>query len=144
MACKDMNRVVNDIPMYVRQWPASIALENLSEALGILGPKLSFFIDGTFSFDHKLQVLYSCDHKQLVALLKKFCTAVRIDGRQIAEIQFDQIFNGELHMVFDVFAFVCEVNYRDFFELGAPPPEPDQPEQEGPDKLESAMNQLTT
>ena len=47
MACKDMNGVINDHPVYVRQWPASVALDNLSKALRVFGADLPFFFPGT-------------------------------------------------------------------------------------------------
>lgn len=131
MACKDLNGVIADRPVYVRQWPASIALENLSEALGLLGPNLTFFIDGSYQFGDVLTVLHKCDHKQLTALLKKYVVAARVNGREIQDATFNAEYNGDLHRVFDTFALVCQVNYRDFFEQGAPP-QPQEPEQEEP------------
>jgi hypothetical protein len=134
MACKDMNGVINDRTVYVRQWPASVALENLSEALGLLGPHLTFFIDGSYQFGDTLKVLHSCDHRKLVELMKKFVVAARVDGREIKPETFNAEYNGELHRVFDTFAFVCEVNYRDFFEQGAPPQPQDHAEDEESDQ----------
>lgn len=130
MACKDMNRVIDDNPIYVRQWPASVALENLSEALGLMGPDFSFFVDGSYQFTDMLQVLHRSDSKRLVALLKKFAMAARVDGKELQEAQFNQYYSGEIFKIFKVFAFVAEVNYRDFFELGVPPAEPDQQEEQ--------------
>ena len=129
MACRDMNRIIADNPMHCRQWPASIALENLSEALGLMGPNLSFFVDGSYQFTDVLQVLHSCDHKKLTVLLKKFVCAAKLNGQEVNEGAFNIVYGGDLARVFDVFAFVCEVNYRDFFEQGVTPPEQDQSEQ---------------
>lgn len=130
MACKTLNGVIADRPVMVRQWPASIALENLSEALGLLGSNLTFFIDGSYQFQDVLRVLHSCDHKRLTDLLKRFVIAARVDGRDIKPEAFNAEYNGELHRVFETFALVCQSNYRDFFEQGAPPPEPDPSEDE--------------
>ena len=134
MACKDMNRVIDDNPIYVRQWPASVALENLSEALGLMGSDFSFFVDGSYQFTDMLQVLHRSDSKRLVALLKKFAMAARVDGKELQEAQFNQYYSGEIFKIFKVFAFVAEVNYRDFFELGVPPAEPDQQEEQDESK----------
>ena len=118
MACKDMNRIIDDIPVFVRQWPASIALENLSEALGLLGPNFSFFVDGSYSFGDILAVMHSTDSKKLNELVQKFVLAARLNGQDLQPAQFNQFYNGELLRVFKVFSMVAEVNYLDFFEQG--------------------------
>lgn len=145
MACKDMNTVIADRPVYVRQWPASVAIENLSEALGLVGSNLSFFIDGSYQFQDTVQMMYSCDHTKLSALLKKFTCAARVDGREVKEAEFNAVYSGDLHRVFDTFAFVCQVNYKDFFEQGVPPPEPDQkdPDGEGQEQEDLLMQNMT-
>lgn len=128
MALKSLNGIIGDKPVFVMQWPATTALENLSEALGLMGPTLSFYIDGTYQFGDTVKVLHGCDHKQLTALLKKFVIAARVDGREVPDQLFNQEYSGELHRVFETFSLVCQVNYRDFFERGAPPPPPAPPE----------------
>ena len=132
MACKDMNRIIDDIPVFVRQWPASIALENLSEALGLLGPNFSFFVDGSYSFGDILAVMHSTDSKKLNELVQKFVLAARLNGQDLQPAQFNQFYNGELLRVFKVFSMVAEVNYLDFFEQGLPPPKQEPAEQEKP------------
>lgn len=140
MACKDLHGVINDRPVYVRQWPASTAIENLGEALSLFGNQLAFFIDGSYQFGDILTVMHRNDPKALTAVIKKFVIAANVDGKSVQETMFNAEYNGDLYRVFRTFAFVCEVNYRDFFAEGAPPPEPGQseePEQE--DQLEKKL-----
>jgi hypothetical protein len=117
MACIDMNRVINDKPVYVKQWSASKALENLSKALSVFGPKLGPFIEGDFLLVDITRLL-SGDSKEILPLMKTFIAAARIDGKEILPAQFDEYYNGELLLVFKIFSFVCEVQYKDFFVEG--------------------------
>lgn len=117
MACKDMNGVINDHPVYVRQWPASVALDNLSKALKVFGADLAFFIDGTYEFTNILRVMRNND-PELVQILKDFACAARVDGREIRQTMFDAEYSGDIYRVWKTFAFVCEVNYKDFFDEG--------------------------
>lgn len=140
MACKDLHGVINDHPVYVRQWPASVALENLSEALALFGNQLAFFIDGSYQFGDILTVMHRNDPKSLSNLIKKFVCACSVDGKAIQEPMFNAEYSGDLYKVFRVFAFVCQVNYKDFFDEGAPPSEPDQEEGlEAEDQLEKKL-----
>ncbi|UYD72123.1 hypothetical protein [Vibrio phage vB_VpaM_VPs20] len=118
MTCKDMNRVIEDTPIYVRQWPASVALENMTEAVQVLGPSFGSFIEGKYTLNDIIAVMSGVDKHTLVPLLKRFVSAARVDGKEIQEGTFNITFSGDLMKVFKILAFVCEVNYKDFFEQG--------------------------
>lgn len=55
---------------------------------------------------------------EVVPLIKEFVSSARIDGKEIVPATFDKYYNEELLFIFKVFSFVCEVQYKDFFEQG--------------------------
>jgi hypothetical protein len=118
MACKDMNRIIDDIPVYVRQWPASVALENMTEAVQVLGPAFGSFVENRYGLNDLVSVMAGANKTELVSLMKRFVSAARVDGKEIQEGTFNVAFSGDLMKVFKILAFVCEVNYKDFFEQG--------------------------
>lgn len=128
MAIKDMNRIIKDKPYYVRQWPASIAIQNLSKALKVFGVTFPSFIDGTYDFKDVLRLLAQSDLESIVPTIKAFVCCARCDGREINDGTFNVEYSGNLLEIFEVFAFVCEVQYRDFFEQGVLLNVPDQPQ----------------
>lgn len=124
MACSDMSKVINDTPIYVRQWPASIAIENLSRAIAVLGGAFGPFVDGTAKFSDVMVLLRESDTEVITPLLKTFICSARIDGKEVTPTTFNSVYNGELNFLFDVFGFVCEVQYKSFFEQGLKTPDP--------------------
>ena len=130
MACKDMNRIIEDTPVYVRQWPASTAIENLNKALQVFGGNLTPFIEGDYKFGDVIRILHTADKEELMPLLKDFVCAARIDGVEVTASTFNMQYSGRLNFVFNIFAFVCEVQYKDFFEQGLKLTDQEQPQQE--------------
>lgn len=118
MACMDMNRVINDKPVYVRQWAATLAIKNLSMALSTFGGPFGTFVDGDSKFLDTLRLLQGTEPDKLMPLLMEFVCCARIDGQEVTPATFNSIYNGELELVFKVFGFVCEVQYKDFFDQG--------------------------
>lgn len=116
MACVDLNRVIEDKTLYIKQWPATIALENLSKALSTFGPNLGPFVEGDFMLGDVIALLNSSG--DVVSLVKEFVSAARIDGKEVLPATFDKYYQKDLLFVFKVFSFVCEVQYKDFFEQG--------------------------
>lgn len=125
MACKDMNRIINDKPVYVREWPATVALENLSAALKTFGVSFSNFTFGESTFQDVLSMMYAGDEK-LVPLIQKFVCTARVDTTEVTPELFNHMYDGDLTFMFEVFQFVCEVQYKDFFMQGLPPEEKSQ------------------
>lgn len=118
MACKDDTRTIGDRPVYVRQWPATTAIENLSKGIEVFGAAFGPFVDGDADFAHVLQLLHGAKSEDIMPLLKEYVCCARIDGVEVSSATFNQMYNGELDLVFKVFGFVCEVQYKDFFEQG--------------------------
>ncbi|MGL5015967.1 MAG: phage tail assembly chaperone [Bacteroidales bacterium] len=129
MACKDMHGEIGGKPVYIRQWSATVALENLSAALNLFGAALLPYITGENKFTDNLILLRSGSAKEITDLLKRFVTAVRVDGKELNSATFDIEYGGDLNRIFETFAFACQVNYKDFFEQGADQPQQD-PEQD--------------
>jgi len=117
MACTDHHREIDDKPVYVKQWAASKSLENLGKALSIFGANFAPFVDGDFHMGD-IVILLSNDPKKTMDLIKDFNCAARIDGHEVTLATFNKEYNGELLYVFKIFSFVCEVQYKDFFEQG--------------------------
>jgi len=117
MAVTDLNRLIDDKPVHVKQWAASKALENLGEALSIFGAKFAPFVDGDFKMGDVV-LLLNDKPKEAMELITRFNCAARIDGKEIHPVSFNAEYNGKLLFVFKIFSFVCEVQYKDFFEQG--------------------------
>ena len=118
MACKTMNVVIDDRPVYIREWPATVALENINEAFSVIGPEIIPFIEGNQVFPDTLRLISLGKKGEVMPLVRKFVCAARVDGKEISESTFNAEYNGELARVFEVFAAVCRVNYQAFFEQG--------------------------
>jgi len=117
MANTDLNRVIQDRPVYVKQWAAKKALENLGKALSTFGGNFAPFVDGDYRMGDIVLLLRS-DPKVTVELLQEFVCCARIDGKEILPETFNHYYNGKLLFIFSIFSFVCEVQYKDFFEQG--------------------------
>lgn len=130
MACKDMNRVIDDTPVFVKQWSATKGLENLSLALNAFGPSFGPFVMGDYKFPHILGLIASKE-EDTIQVLKSFVTAARIDGKEVKAEMFDFTFNGDYMKIFKIFSFVCETQYKDFFLEGQDLQKPDN--QSAPD-----------
>jgi len=117
MACIDMNRVIDETPVYVKQWSATKSLENLSKALSTFGASLAPFVEGDFQMGDIIALLNNSS-PDTIPLVKTFIAAGRVDGKEVLPETFDRHYSGELLFAFKVFSFVCEVQYKDFFEQG--------------------------
>ncbi|ARM70537.1 tail assembly chaperone [Shewanella phage SppYZU05] len=127
MACKDLHREILGRQVYARQWPATMALENLSLLLTTFNTTAQVFINGSYKIGDCAQLLYTPKHKEVVQTIHKFCYAARIDGKEIrTPVEFDALYNGDLPAIFATFAMVCELNYKDFFASGVTQQQQDQ------------------
>lgn len=118
MACKDLTKVIDEKSIYVRQWDAQTALENLADATQVFGASLAGFIEGNFTLIDILAAMNKSDTKRMIGLISKFCCAARVDGRMTTPDAFGFAYQSELYFAFKVFSMVCEVNYKDFFAEG--------------------------
>jgi len=118
MAMKDINIVVEDTPVYIRQWAASTAISNLSKGLEIFGDDLVPFLRGEADFVQILRLLRAAGSNG-PEVIQEFVSSARVDGAEIRNTQdYNKIYTGRLTFLFEVFTKVCEVNYKDFFEQG--------------------------
>ncbi len=69
-------------------------------------------VDAVVLGDAVRQLLASQTPKGLVELSQRLLKTSKIDGK---EIVFEINFSGEMLMLFEVLAFVLELNYKDFF-----------------------------
>lgn len=128
MACKDMNAVIDDRAVYVRQWDATTQLTNLNKGLRILGVNFASFVEGEYEFKDILRMLAQTEPEELMPLIKTYVCSARVEGTEITSATFNSFYNGELYLVFKIFAFVCGVQYKDFFEQGLGAKDQDQPQ----------------
>lgn len=102
----------------VRQLPASASLDLHIELIGAVGTSVFPFIENKYNFGNIITFMRQNEHKVLTDLIKRVVCTANIEGQEIRPAMFDIHFNGELMLVCQVFAFVCEVNFKDFFEQG--------------------------
>ena len=136
MACKSSNAEINGHSVFVRQWPASKAMAMQLELLNVLGIDAIPFIEGNFKFKHilRLSQIQGQPMSKVLDTIKEFICCARMDGSEITTSTFDLVFSGDLMLAYKIFGFVCEVQYKDFFEQGQETPE----EKESPTENSSA------
>jgi hypothetical protein len=61
------------------------------------------------------ELLSSVDPESLTKLVLDLCENVRVNDRELTEEVMNEVFVGDLLLLYKVVAFVLEVNYRDFF-----------------------------
>ncbi|MBI0275409.1 hypothetical protein I6H07_06115 [Hafnia alvei] len=123
MACELLNRTITDskgqeIVFAVRQLPATRALDLQVELCNVMGTQVFPFIEGKFDFNNIIKLMCSTEHAILSDLIKRVVLHARREGVEVTSALFDSKYDGELFLVFKVFAFVCEVNFKDFFSQG--------------------------
>lgn len=108
-----------EVTVSVRQLPASRALELYTELMVKVGASAFAFIEDKFNFGDILVLLRSSqDHQKTSDLVKSVVCCANIDGKELKPALFNDRFNGELMLVCQVFSFVLEVNFKDFFMQG--------------------------
>lgn len=123
MACKAetrefTNKDGNISTIFVRQRPADKALDLQIELLNIMGTEVFPFINGEFNFSNILRVFTTTAHDKLSDLMKRVVCTANKDGKEVTPALFNTEYNGDLMLICKVFAFVCEVNFKDFFNQG--------------------------
>lgn len=123
MACKTetrefMNKDGETSTIFVRQRPAEKALDLQIELLNVMGTEVFPFIKGEFNFNNILKVFVTTPHERLSDLMKRVVCTANKDGKEITPALFNTEYNGDLMLICKVFAFVCEVNFKDFFNQG--------------------------
>jgi len=123
MACKTgsrdfKNQAGDDVTVFVRQLPATKALDLQIELLNVMGADVFPFINGDFDFGNLVRVMTVTQHDKLSEIIKRTVCLANRDGKEVSLAEFNSVYNGDLMLVCKVFAFVCEVNFKDFFVQG--------------------------
>ena len=118
MALKEVTKQINGKTVFCRQWPASKAMVNKAKLIQIGGTTVMPFVDGIADIVAMMELEQLAKPDELVSLIREFVCEVRVDGKEILPAQFDSAYKGNLWEVVELFAFACEVQYKDFFELG--------------------------
>ncbi len=104
--------------IYIPNWPVDVALENLTQAGKVLGSENIINISELNSAGAIVALMNAENPKLASMLVKHFICQVRIDGNKITSETINSMFDGELHIVLELFTHVVHSQYADFFSLG--------------------------
>lgn len=121
MACELLSR---EIPcadggvalVSCRQLAVTKALDLHIELIGLMGNTAFPFIEGVYNYADIIQTMRA--GPELVKFMKRVCCEVAFEGESITPAMFDLKFGRDIMLVYKVFAFVVEHNFKDFFEEG--------------------------
>lgn len=119
MACELITRGFtgkdgDSIVVAVRQLPATRALDLQSEVLNVCGTVIFDLIEGDYDFPALISIIGKTPHDLLTPLVRKTIVGCAIDGVEVEERKLDRNFDGDILLMMQVFAFVLEVNFKDF------------------------------
>ena len=104
--------------IYIPAWPASVALENLTKAGEFIGTDNLLEI-AELSIPAVIRsILHSKTSEETTRLIRHFVCTVRKDGKRITEQDFNDMFDGGLFEIAEIFAHVIKSQYLSFFEQG--------------------------
>lgn len=109
---KDMKEI------YIPHWPVDVALENLTRAGQHLGTDAVIRISELNIPAVIVAIMDAKDPNQTASLIKHFICQARISGSKIEPNQIDNMFEGNLAQVAEIFAHVIAAQYADFFVSG--------------------------
>lgn len=125
MACELLTREFTDdtdgksFVVTVRQLSASDSLELYVELMNKMGGSVLPLINDDYNFGDLLAVMRSNpDNKVVTELAKRVVCKANIEGVEIQPALFNTHFSGRLMLVWKIFAFVLEANYKEFFRQG--------------------------
>jgi len=119
MSNKDYSAKLRDgRNIYIPSWPVDVALENLTLAGKMLGTENIINIAALNIPSVIVAIMGAEDAKQAAALVKHFICQVRIEGSKIEPATINNMFEGELSTITELFAHVIHSQYNNFFELG--------------------------
>lgn len=118
MGCKSETREINGKQVFVRQWPANKAMEMQIGLLTAMGDESLAFVMGDWNFGNLMYVLQRVEKDVFLPFVKQCIYSARVDGKEINAASFDIELSGELKFIYDLFSFVVEVNFKDFFVEG--------------------------
>lgn len=104
--------------IFIPNWAVDVALENLTQAGKILGSENIINIS-ELNMAGAIVALMNAENPKLASqLVKHFICQVRIDGSKITTETINDMFEGQLHVVLELFTHVIHSQYADFFSLG--------------------------
>ena len=104
--------------IYIPSWPVDVALENLTQIGKLLGTENIIRIS-ELNVPAAIVAIMKCDNPKLAtAMIKHFVCQVRIAGNKITPSTINDMFEGDLHAVIELFTHVIHSQYADFFSLG--------------------------
>ena len=104
--------------IYIPIWAASVALGNLTKAGQYIGSEYLIPISELKTNVAIQAILESKDQENPTALIKHFVCEVRMDGKKLYAKDFDDMFEGELYLIVDLFCHVIKAQYASFFAQG--------------------------
>ncbi len=111
-------KIADGREIYIPDWAVDVALENLTKAGKILGSENIISIS-ELNKASAIVALMNAENSQLATrLVKHFICQVRIDGNKITSETINNMFEGDLHTVLELFTHVIHSQYNDFFSLG--------------------------
>lgn len=118
MACKSETREIRGRKVYVMQWPANKAMDMQIGLLTAMGDESLAFVMGDWNFGNLMYVLQRVEKHVFLPFVKECISYARVEGVEINHINFDIELSGDLNFIYDLFSFVVEVNFKDFFVEG--------------------------
>jgi hypothetical protein len=124
MACRTESKTIGDHEYSVTQWPAERAMLMKLRVLKIVGPAMAALVgkDGVGqeadALEHGIHALFSnATPEEIMGLVKESVVGVARDGTKLTNTSFTEHFSGDsLLEVYQVFAFVMQVNYGNFLK----------------------------
>lgn len=114
---KATNAVIDGKVYRVNAWDATKAIKFLQKLLQASAEDSIPFIQGDYDFSSILRFTKNVDDDVLMILIQEaVCSSFR-DGTRLDSTTFNRDFKDIMH-VYKVFAWVCEVQYKDFFAQG--------------------------
>tara|TARA_R110002096_G_scaffold25785_1_gene80190 strand:- start:57 stop:443 length:387 start_codon:yes stop_codon:yes gene_type:complete len=111
-------KLINGSEIYIPNWAVDVALENLTQAGKVLGSEHVINIS-ELNQAGAIVALMNAENPQLASrLVKHFICQVRIDGNKITPETINNMFDGQLDIVLELFTHVIHSQYADFFSSG--------------------------
>ncbi len=111
-------RISDGREIFIPTWGVDVALENLTQAGKILGAEHVITISELNQAAAITALMGAENGKVAAALVKHFICQVRIDGSKIEPETINNMFEGQLAIVLELFTHVMHSQYSAFFDSG--------------------------
>jgi hypothetical protein len=115
-------KIIDGHSVMVTQYPGRRAVEYKARLFKLIGPSFARTLAGAegFSFDALVPAFdaftESLEPKTFVNFLIELFCSTRIDGKEITDQVFDDVFAGDMMLLYQVLWYTLEVNYKSFFD----------------------------